>query len=346
MLNLLNPVWMMNNWLTCHWVGAAIGAAGSLAGGMMGGDSAEDAAEAQAEAAQAAIEEQRRLAERTNKQTLTYRQSGNRANRMLADLMGLGSVNPEYEAAKKEYNKAKGELESLTSGSASSSASSSGRYINPLAQGVAIHPWMDMANGSGSADQALISDARRRMQEAEALMSSLPKDAPRSENFGSLLANFSEDDLANDVVYNSGLQFGLDEGMKAIERRAASNGGLDSGATLKAAMQYGNDYASTKAAGAYDRFMNDKGFTYNTLSGVTDRGLQAVGLNAGVNTGVSNNVSDLMTGAGNAKAAGIVGSANAWGNAFSGVGNAVNQYQTNQILDTVLRGQSGYGGGY
>jgi uncharacterized RmlC-like cupin family protein len=115
-------------------------------------------------------------------------------------------------------------------------------------------------------------------------------------------------------------------------------GGYDSGATLKALMRFGNDYGETKAAGAQQRFMGDKGFTYDALSGVANRGVQATGINAGVGTATSNNISDAIMAGGNARSAGIVGGANAWGNAMTGVGNAWNQHQSNQTTNRILTG--------
>jgi hypothetical protein len=104
--------------------------------------------------------------------------------------------------------------------------------------------------------------------------------------FGSLLAKFSKGDLDSDVVYNTGLEFGLNEGVKGLNRRAASGGSYDSGATLKALTRYANDYGTTKAEGAYNRFMNDKGTTYGFLSGQQGVGLNATDRNQSLNTGL------------------------------------------------------------
>jgi hypothetical protein len=154
--------------------------------------------------------------------------------------------------------------------------------------------------------------------------------------YGSLLDKFSAKDLAGDVVYNTGLQFGLDEGNKALERRASAMGNYDSGATLKALTRFANDYGTTKAEGAYARFMNDKNFTLGALSGGVTTGQNAVNTDAQTGANIAQAVAGAQMGAGNARAAGIVGGANAWGNALSGIGNAYNQYQTNQTLKTIF----------
>jgi hypothetical protein len=101
--------------------------------------------------------------------------------------------------------------------------------------------------------------------------------------YGSLLNKFTQNDLNNDVVYNNGLQFGLDEGTKAIDRLSAARGGIDSGATLKALTKYANDYGTTKAEGAYNRFNTDKNSIYGMLSGQQGVGLNATTQNQGMN---------------------------------------------------------------
>jgi hypothetical protein len=47
---------------------------------------------------------------------------------------------------------------------------------------------------------------------------------------GSLLRKFTQDDLNSDPVYQNGLQFGLDEGTKALERRAPPQGDMTAAA--------------------------------------------------------------------------------------------------------------------
>jgi hypothetical protein len=160
---------------------------------------------------------------------------------------------------------------------------------------------------------------------------------------GSLLSKFSQNDLNNDPVYNSGLQFGLDQGTGAINARALAGGSYDSGATLKALTRYGNDYGSTKAGDAYNRFNNDQSNIYNKLAGVSGAGQTATNSITNAGTNMANNVSNLQTGIGNASAAGIVGGANAWNNAAS---TGINNYQNNQFMNYLNRNKNNSGGGY
>jgi len=125
-----------------------------------------------------------------------------------------------------------------------------------------------------------------------------------------------------------GYGFRLSEGMKVLDRQAAARGGLMSGAALKAAQRYGQDYASNEFGNAYNRLaglaqigpsaagvMNTLGQNYATATGQNlMAGGQAVG------QGYMN--------AGAARASGYIGGANA---ISGGLGQYLN-YQQNQAL--------------
>lgn len=201
--------------------------------------------------------------------------------------------------------------------------------------------------------------ARRAMAQQAAQASQQAAHDP-SQPYGDspLLRRFTANDLALDPVYQSGLQFGLDEGNKAINARAVAGGGWDSGATLKALTRFANDYASTKAHESYGRFVNDQTNVYNRLAGLSGTGQVSAGnvgtlgmgmqgalASAGQNA--ARDVAGAMMDAGNARSAGIVGGANAWGNAFGGANQAINNYNSNQMLQRILANRGGgmtYGG--
>lgn len=128
-----------------------------------------------------------------------------------------------------------------------------------------------------------------------------------------------------------GYQFRLSEGEKGINRSAASQGGLLSGATQKALAKYNQDYAS-----------NEFGNTYNRLASLAGIGQTAVNSAAGAGQNYANNVSQNQLGIGNARAASAIGSANAWGN---GLSNAYNGYQTNQLYNAYVNRLNGRNGG-
>jgi hypothetical protein len=142
-----------------------------------------------------------------------------------------------------------------------------------------------------------------------------------SPEYGSLLKNFSKSDLENDPVYNTSLQFGLDEGEKAINNRALASGNYDSGATLKALSRYATDYGGTKASDAYSRFVNNQGNEYSKLFGLVNSGQSAA-------SGEASHLSDLQTGMGNAEAASQIAQGNAYSKGLSDLGD---YYQLRQL---------------
>jgi hypothetical protein len=109
-------------------------------------------------------------------------------------------------------------------------------------------------------------------------------------------------------------QFGLNQGIKARDQSAASNGMLYSGAQQKALTQYGNDYAGTK--------LNE---SYNRLAGLAGIGQQATGGTAAAGQNYGNQVGNTLQNMGNARGSGYVGQANAWNNAFGNIGNILQQ---------------------
>jgi len=101
-----------------------------------------------------------------------------------------------------------------------------------------------------------------------------------------------------------GYQFGLDEGAKTVQASAAARGGLNSGATLKALTKFGNDYADQQG---YTPYMN----RLASLSGMAQTSTNTTG-QLGAN--VANQIGQNTMAAGDARAQGIYGSANAWSN--------------------------------
>ena len=134
--------------------------------------------------------------------------------------------------------------------------------------------------------------------------------------------NFTGQDIYSDPSY----QFRLQQGQDAIQSSAAAQGGLLSGATLKALQNYGQESASQEYSNAYNRFNADQTNRYNRLSNLVGVGQNAAAQvgNAGAQTSqaIANNT---MQGA-NALAAGQVGSANAWSNTANDLGSMAAAY--------------------
>jgi hypothetical protein len=113
-----------------------------------------------------------------------------------------------------------------------------------------------------------------------------------------------------------GYQFGFNEGQRAIESSASASGGLFSGKAGKALARYGTDYA------------DQQGFTpyMNRLASLAGIGQTATSQNNQLGMQTAGNIGNALQNAGNARASGIAGSANAWGNYASGLGGLAGAY--------------------
>jgi hypothetical protein len=116
-------------------------------------------------------------------------------------------------------------------------------------------------------------------------------------------------------------QFRLAEGEKALNRSAAAGSGQLSGATLKALSKYNQNFASNEFTNSINRL--------SALAGVGQSATNQVGA---AGNAMANNVSDLQTQMGNARAAGYVGQANAWN---KGIGGAIGAIQDQSILNSL-----------
>jgi hypothetical protein len=143
---------------------------------------------------------------------------------------------------------------------------------------------------------------------------------------GSLNRNFGAADFQADPGY----AFRLSEGLKGLERSAAARGGLLSGAALKGITRYNQDMGSQEYQNAYNRFNSDQSTQYNRLAAMAGLGQTANGVNAAAGQNYANQAGSNMMGAGNAMAAGQVGSANAINN---GISQGLSSYQNNQMMN-------------
>jgi hypothetical protein len=292
-------------------MGPAIQAGGSIIGGMMGSNAAGDAAKAMQESqafnAQAALNNR----VETEARMAPYLGIGNAANKRLAALLGLGGT--------------PGGTGMLNEGDAVNNPVYK-RYM----QGAGVSAW----------DQ-VDPESRRKAYAEVQQTNALAGNDSNAADYGSLTKPFSANDLNADPVYQSGLQFGLDEGRRGLNERAIANGGYDSGATLKALTRFGNDYGSTKADQSFNRFQQQNSNVYNRLTGQQGVGLNAAGAVTGAGNLATGQMMDASSQGANAAAAGRVGQANAMLGAFGGIGTAIQGYQNNQIFNKLLNRNGG-----
>ena len=293
--------------------------AGPVISGIMGSDAASEGVAAQERGAAQANATQRYMYDTTRADNAPFLATGTAANKRLAYLMGL---RPSTQSMTRDQLRAEllPKYQTEASGAVpvygSSSLFEEGRNI-PDSYRPAVPASLDEA-GLNAAIEARLAQQAQDAQTGQG-----------DADFGSLSRNFSSADLNADPVYQSGLQFGLNEGTKGINRQAAAGGSLLSGATLKALTRFGNDYGSTKANESSNRFGVNQDRQYNRLAGLAGTGQTASSQVGAAGANMANNISANQIGVGNAQAAGGIAGANAIsGGISSGYGN----YQGNQLL--------------
>ena len=150
-----------------------------------------------------------------------------------------------------------------------------------------------------------------------------------------------------------GYQFTLAQGLKSTQNAAAARGLGVSGAALKGAASYATGLADSTYQQQYSNALsnyNAANTAWSTQFGANNN-LATLGANVAGNLGTSGqaaalNTSNLLTGAGNAAAAGTVGSANALSSGINGVSTAANNYNQNLLLQSYLNNNASQYGGF
>jgi len=123
-----------------------------------------------------------------------------------------------------------------------------------------------------------------------------------------------------DVTKEAGYQFGLQQGQTALNNQLGARGMRNSGAALKAAARYGNDYGTGKYNDAFNRMVANRSAVLNPLqsmAGLGQTGMARLG-QAAQNYG--NNVSNNALQLGNARAAAGVAQGSQYANALNQIG--------------------------
>jgi PPE-repeat protein len=152
-----------------------------------------------------------------------------------------------------------------------------------------------------------------------------------------------------DMQMDPGYAFRLSEGQKALERSAAARGGLLSGSMLKGAQRFGQEMGSQEYMNAFNRAQAQLGTRLGTLGSLYGAGQASAQQIAGQAGQMGANVGNLMTQAGQARASGYIGQANALANALGQGAMGYGMYKggyfgggggglSRQTLDEILPG--------
>lgn len=141
-----------------------------------------------------------------------------------------------------------------------------------------------------------------------------------------------------------GYSFRMSEGLKALERSAASRGILSSGQTLKDITRFGQDAASAEYENAFQRYLKEREARLQPLEYRIGLG-QAAASGQAANVGsTATSVGNLTTSLGDIRSAGTMGQANAYNNMLGNIAglatdaaSAYGQYQAAQPYQNYLR---------
>lgn len=160
-----------------------------------------------------------------------------------------------------------------------------------------------------------------------------------SKGYGSLGGGINPGDVQNEAGY----QFGLNQGLTAQSNQLGARGMRNSGAAIKAATRYGNDYATTKYDNAFNRIVANRSAQLNplqSLAGASQTGASTVA-NAGGN--YANTVSGNQTALGNAMGANSLAQANIWGGTVNQLASGLKGVNWGSLGSSGGVGNAGYG---
>ena len=154
-----------------------------------------------------------------------------------------------------------------------------------------------------------------------------------AKGYGSAMQPFSMSDFEADPGY----AFRMKEGLKGLDQQAAARGGLISGNALRGATAFGQELGSQEYQNAYNRYQTNRANILDPLQKQAGQGGTVANTIGAAGQNYASNAGTTMMAAGNARASGYTGSADAWNRALGGAaGTVVSGLNANQM----------YGSGY
>jgi hypothetical protein len=133
-----------------------------------------------------------------------------------------------------------------------------------------------------------------------------------------------------------GYAFRMSEGMKGLERSAAARGGLLSGSMLKGIQRFGQDLGSQEYMNAFNRYQTERNARLNPLQSLAGMSQTATNQLGAAGQNYATNAGNAFGAAGQARASGYMGTANA---ISGGVGQYLNYQQGNNLLNALRQNQ-------
>ena len=194
-------------------------AGASVASGLIGADAAGNAADTQAQSAREANQLSRDQFNQIRSDLAPYRNLGSGASNMLASYLGLPGASTQPGSL---YGQSLVDYSNGVPVANANLYASNEAYRNAWDQALADH----QANyGTGYGVGSDGNEIEQWLRGTLAPEFTRQEQGPQDANFGSLLQNFTGEDLANEPGY----KFGLDQGMEALDRRLAAGGNYEVG---------------------------------------------------------------------------------------------------------------------
>lgn len=283
------------------WVAVAVGGA-TLVSGYMGSKASKDAAKVQGQSADRAAQVQWDMFNRSTELSEPWRQAGMAALPQMMALLGLPTQGVTQAAAKSNISASPQTWFGDNGGRDEMAYYNDPNYRAAWDEVARFHNY-DPNNAFTRRGEDRGKIAAHMQQVYNQRIQGAQKPAAAG---GSAAKPMTQAQAFNAFRATPGYQFGLTEGVRALDSSAAASGGLFSGKAAKALTKFGTDYA------------DQQGFTpyYNRLAGLAGVGQTATNQTAQAGQQTASNVGNALMSAGNARASGIQGSANAWGNAL------------------------------
>lgn len=136
-----------------------------------------------------------------------------------------------------------------------------------------------------------------------------------------------------------GYAFRLSEGQKALERSAAARGNLLSGGTGKALARYGQEMGSQEYMNAFNRYQAERQARLNPLQSLAGVGQTSTQQLAGQAGQLGAGLAESIGAAGQARASGYMGTANAITGGLNQYLNYSQNQAQNQLLQQAIAGR-------
>lgn len=330
------------------WVAVAVGGASLVSGYMnnkaqkkasatqsQGADRAaelqakasENAARLQAQAAERAAQMQWNMFTQSRTDNEPFRQAGLTGTQEYMALLGLPTSS--VQSAVQQSNTPMPSFQSMSSGSSgpvewfdpndANPHAEWGRYYSDPAYRQAWDEVWGFHNGNlgpGSDRAQLTEHLQRLYDQNRAAATQAQAPAQQQTQAPAQAAATPGTSLTQEEAFarfrnTPGYQFGLNEGVRALDSSAAASGGLFSGKAAKALTKFGTDYADQQGYTPYA----------NRLAALAGIGQTATNQNNALSQGYASSIGNAWTNSANAQAGGLTGAANA---RASGIQNSAN----------------------